>query len=447
MDNYYFVLLTVLAIAEFLLLIFLSRKDREVMLFSPSFMIALLLFVGVLVRTAVFAFQEQDVLDELLLGEATEILINGHLLIGVAIVAFSTGYLLALSGPFSIKLGGTNWRFSPALGKFFLVSGFLGSFLLIFLYVAKMGIIESIASGNISGRRYYEVGGVRSSLMFLTWGADILYAMFLVKLSVEKSFHRVPLYYWLGLLASFTLLFVSSNRMGVILYLVALICVRCLVSKVYCRIPVVRVLLGALIIVGLMGVLREISQLKQVNPDKEVTMGSGDMFFGTFDKVTDHLIFRPYLLAIDKASIIYERVQRKGEYLYGNSFISLFFAPVPRAFWEEKPAVRIGPFVGREVYERSNRSGVPPGFVGELFINFWWYGVVIGMLLFGGILGLIYRPISSFGNPGDLAVMYAIVLISFVIVLMSADFVGAVSQFVRLLIPVWLFSRCLHPNE
>lgn len=74
-------------------------------------------------------------------------------------------------------------------------------------------------------------------------------------------------------------------------------------------------------------------------------------------------------------------------YLRGQSYYRLLFVPIPRAIWPGKPentnrifARVVDPDLGRR------NVTIPPGIVGDLYINFGPLGVV-GMMVFGGLFG------------------------------------------------------------
>ena len=72
-------------------------------------------------------------------------------------------------------------------------------------------------------------------------------------------------------------------------------------------------------------------------------------------------------------------------YLYGQSYYRLLFVPVPRSLWPEKPENSQRIFA--RVHDRrlaKRGTTIPPGIVGDLYINFGKFGV-IGMFFWGAI--------------------------------------------------------------
>ena len=80
------------------------------------------------------------------------------------------------------------------------------------------------------------------------------------------------------------------------------------------------------------------------------------------------------------------------DFLYGSSILSLLYNPIPRIWWPEKPAVGSAMVLeatqfGRRPGGRFNLATCLPS---ELYVNFWWPGVVFGMMLFGYLSRVFY---------------------------------------------------------
>jgi hypothetical protein len=82
------------------------------------------------------------------------------------------------------------------------------------------------------------------------------------------------------------------------------------------------------------------------------------------------------------------------EVRYQNGYtLSLFFmAVVPRILWPEKPDSSVGQLYNRELHLSDDPDTyISPSFVGDLYWNFGWAGIVAGMPLFGFLLGSVNR--------------------------------------------------------
>jgi oligosaccharide repeat unit polymerase len=76
---------------------------------------------------------------------------------------------------------------------------------------------------------------------------------------------------------------------------------------------------------------------------------------------------------------------------YGGTYGWLLVAWIPRQFWPTKP-VNIDTTIGMKIYDASTygTGAVPPGFFGELFLNFWYFGIPVGCWLLGRFLRFLH---------------------------------------------------------
>lgn len=90
-------------------------------------------------------------------------------------------------------------------------------------------------------------------------------------------------------------------------------------------------------------------------------------------------------------------VEKKGLYL-GNASAPLVAALVPRFLWPDKPQIQLGAWFALEIGAatissltgRANNS-INMTIPGELYLDFGWVGVVLGGILFGGLIGLFWN--------------------------------------------------------
>lgn len=89
------------------------------------------------------------------------------------------------------------------------------------------------------------------------------------------------------------------------------------------------------------------------------------------------------------------------EYLHGYSFYGVVVNVVPRDWWEGKP-VGVGKLASI-LYDQNPNSSIGLSLPGELYANFGMIGSLIGMVLFGLLVGLIRRWYSR--EHGELAAL------------------------------------------
>lgn len=103
-------------------------------------------------------------------------------------------------------------------------------------------------------------------------------------------------------------------------------------------------------------------------------------------KIAQSVILNQNMADLTKTSHVINEVGGELEQKYGKTFLLWFLTPVPRSVWPEKPIIQEYCLeVGADIYG-MRFSGIPPGFVAEMYWNFRLPGVLIGGLLFGYFL-------------------------------------------------------------
>jgi len=88
---------------------------------------------------------------------------------------------------------------------------------------------------------------------------------------------------------------------------------------------------------------------------------------------------------------LFDKVTESGDYLNGSTLRAIVFTFIPRLLLPDKGDVPVG-----QLFNRTYMHGSKDDFLylsvsmlGEMYWNFGWPGVIVGNLLFGGLLGLI----------------------------------------------------------
>lgn len=105
------------------------------------------------------------------------------------------------------------------------------------------------------------------------------------------------------------------------------------------------------------------------------------------------------------------RVPSERDYLFGSTYLSFIAAPVPRALWEDKP--RGGGFeTASYIFERDDLA-IPPGNVGELYLNFGYVGVVVGMFVVGVLLSSFHSAYTR--HRGALSLIFLVLSLFYLV--------------------------------
>jgi len=106
---------------------------------------------------------------------------------------------------------------------------------------------------------------------------------------------------------------------------------------------------------------------------------------------------------------------------YGRTFISLLYYPIPRVLWPNKP-VSAGRLILLPFYPNQG-GGVGLSLTAELFLNFLFPGILIGMIFYGVISRAFYFYLKKNIKNRAVVLFYASVIFYWIVGLSSTDFV------------------------
>jgi oligosaccharide repeat unit polymerase len=115
-----------------------------------------------------------------------------------------------------------------------------------------------------------------------------------------------------------------------------------------------------------------------------------------------------------KTGHVIDYVDDTQDYKFGQTLFQFVIAVVPRQLWTDKP-VNLDTFVGEKIYgaETFGASAVPPGFIAEMYLNFWYAGIVFGALALGAIMKKIRNLLDANKRNRNFVVVYVVTLQSF----------------------------------
>lgn len=149
----------------------------------------------------------------------------------------------------------------------------------------------------------------------------------------------------------------------------------------------------------------------------------------------DVLMRGRYFLALFKTAHIVDDVPDRMPYLCGQSFYGWPFVLVPRSGWPEKPIfVEMAPKLADQVFLEPINN-VPPGLVGEAWLNFGWFGLLV-VAAVGSLIGLAFNSFLRMRHNALAQVVYAILLSRVSFIMINSSFGDGVLKFLIDAVPL-----------
>jgi len=409
-----------------LLLLAPQLLTRAYDLFQPLTFVLWSVFIGVFLRTIyVITVDDTTTRNYLLLGQPPEFLTTAMIVVLVALACFVVGYAIHIPSKPRLErltlIRHDGWHPARLAGVVMVLVAL--SIVATTLYLQQMGI-GSLSLDTLSAKRRLVVEGAEfrfAALGYYLWGSKLsAYAFYLLLTYVVTTRTRLlsPLgLFTLGLGVSSAILpIITSSRTEALLPVAYAALIWHYLRSTVRASSLLLILTIAMSGVILMGSLRALGQ-------------------GRVEAIGDYMGVEAVLgtrhwLDVTKTAHILDAVPRREGFQYGATLVSWVYAPIPRTYWLDKPVVRSGQIIGQIIYEgQFVKTGVPPGFVAELYWNFGFPGVVVGMFVFG--LGLRYlyeafRPLLT--RNRNALLLYVGLMLPFALQLLGGDLSGVVLQ-------------------
>lgn len=403
-------------------------------IFEPIWLVVLSVAIGVSGKAFYVCLGPQERVDFLLLDKAPQDLLPAALIMAVGLLCHSLGYVygnVRWRLPSITILESDRWetkRLTSLVGILVVVG--LLSFV---LFTLRLDASFSDLS-DLSSKRFVQITGSEhlGAQGYLRWGIRLIelafYLVFAHWAATKRKLWSLlgVVVFTLALLAVAFPVFASSRRtifFMVIRAIIIWICIRREPRPRY----VAALVAAVLLVFGSMLSFRQgrsdlerIQQHVSVSGVLEVTVGGR------------------YFLDLTKTAHIISAIPEKLDYQYGRTLLTWLVAPVPRALWPEKPAIKVGIELGPLVFRTNKVTGVPPGIISELYLNFGIPGVLAGMLTLGFFLSSLYATLRP-RFPNKAAVLiYALASVQFTLDLLGGEVSGAVIAFLMNVIPLAL---------
>lgn len=397
------------------------KSKRKFDLFSPLNFILISLMIGTTLRTFYLLSTDSTGFRQarLLLDESPSFLILPAIYISVAFLFLILGFQMKIK-PLNLArvipgFKRPNWSTKTLFPLVFILIAIsvIGSV----VYFQKTGMQELSLETFSAKRRIFmdDARTQRVSYSYYKWIASLIQFPYYILL-IQFAFSKRSFFSILGFLLLITgvlafLFPVMTNSRSHVIYLI----INTVMVWYYLRgfsivlfsfaIPI-----SFMFIFGLL-ILRQ----NRTMVDKPSNLSVGQIFEAS--------VGYGNMLGIVKTGHIIKAVPEKVDYYYGKSMISWIFAPIPRTLWPGKPYMNPGAIVKQKFLKVGESKimggGVPPASIGELFWNFGYFGITIGMFLYGRMIKLFYvsfKPWLPVSKSAMLLYVCLIMQFSFVLV-------------------------------
>lgn len=131
----------------------------------------------------------------------------------------------------------------------------------------------------------------------------------------------------------------------------------------------------------------------------------------------------------------------------GATFAPIVAAFVPRVFWPDKPNVETGKLIVKEFHiSDSEDLNYSPTHIGELYWNFGWPGVLIGMTVIGCLFGVVGARTSMLEVKSVTRLLVAMVTIKLLILEFEGVFAAAYVVWLRSLAAIAILHAIFARN-
>lgn len=400
---------------------------------EPLWFVVLAVTVGVTGKAFYLFLGPPDRIEFLLRGATPADMIPAAIVIAVAMACFAVGYMLGDFGR-RIRLPARLLRDDWSDRRVAVVSGVLvaAAMLSLLLLIPR---IDSPTAGwaMISGKRFVRVpesawpgaGG------YLRWGASLtgpacllLFAHWVAKKETASRALTAGVAA-VGAAAIMSAIFFNSRRDLVFLVFALIIIWSCIRGEPR---AIVAGGLGALTL-ALSGVMMALRAISVSDPNILADRLRIGLVLGS-------TLGSRHFLDLTKTARILDAYPQRFDYHRGETFFRWIVAPIPRSMWPAKPPIGVGKELGVSVFGNAVGTGVPPGIIAELHLNFGAPGIYLGMLVVGMLLRALYVGLAS-GFPNKTYVLvYAVVAPYAAFGAITMDVSGTIAALLQDLLPL-----------
>lgn len=150
--------------------------------------------------------------------------------------------------------------------------------------------------------------------------------------------------------------------------------------------------------------------------------------------------------------MIVSRTGNNVQFQHGYTLIPLFAVLIPRVIWPDKPDVQTGQLLNQK-FGLSDQPDtyISPSHLGELYWNFGWAGVLVGMPIIGLLLGFVGRRCDLSTAPTLTPILVLIATIQLLVIGFESSIAALYSEWIRSMLAIgllhWMLARSPVPFD
>ena len=136
--------------------------------------------------------------------------------------------------------------------------------------------------------------------------------------------------------------------------------------------------------------------------------------------------------SMDRLASIIAQTPQPNPYLLGYDFITIPCNLIPTFIWTEKPRPEDGKIFDFKYWHSSFQGNAGATFIGDLYMNFGIYGIIIGMFMAGIFIRFIYLYLVKFTHGSSPGLFYYMIFLTSLPRVMSEGEIGSLGHLLKL---------------
>jgi oligosaccharide repeat unit polymerase len=414
-------------------------KIRKIDVFSVWTFIVYGVFLEIFLRSLYITFDipnKETIQQVFLRGETKEFLLTPYLLVFFGTLALTLGFMIKSkrTSNYTFKIFKRDeWHIKRF--KFIVIALLILSWIGIYLIfhntvTLAAGLISKHVGVSENLQDYKSYTYSRLLVSFSCLAAFICFVKMRTSVHI-KMFDFIMCIVSLGTYALYS--FVTQSRCGFAVILLSMAAIYYYTSNR--RVPFLRILFGLFIALF---IVRHMTYLRAGKSFDEVGLQGFNV-----SRLVEPVVLNLNGFDISKTGHIINGIPHRLDYQYGETLTRIIFLWIPRRLWPAKP-VGVDTTIGWKIFGQDvyGAGAVPPGFIAEMYLNFWVPGVIIGCF----ILGLVLRGIEeSFKNKKNrnCILLYVTGFMTLGSSFMGSGFCNTVVGFLMNFIPMFIILHMI----